>query len=128
LLDCPIVMAQLMVIRKTSFALRLVEEWLELCTQPVLLKDPAHPRQENRDYMFHKHDMALLTYIVAKHGVKTSVAPTLREHEYHDAPDTSAVMVWDKEGFGCRRPVSHYFSWKYLRAFFVRKYTPKEQL
>ncbi len=123
-----IIIAGLIVIRKSKNSIDFINKWLKLCVQPTLLMDD-YKQSSRKEFVQHKNDMALLSYLVHKHEISYSIPPTISQStgflenniEYPDS-----ILNWDKNGFGCKRPLVHYLSPNYLWAFFRKKYLPKQ--
>jgi hypothetical protein len=73
----PQVQATYSVWQRTDQSLTLVDEWLKWCTTPGILTDDvalAHVRNFP-DFVDHRHDQAVITNLVIKHGIKCYGSP-----------------------------------------------------
>lgn len=70
--------ASFMVLRKTKASLGFVKEWLDCCTNERVLTDlPNSSGKENLpEFLDHRHDMSILSVLVAKYGMETFRNPS----------------------------------------------------
>ena len=77
--DANKVIATLIVIRKCDFSQKLMQEWLSYCQDPQAITDA--PNRCGKDdlpgFLQHRHDQAILSVLVAKHGLETYRNPTI---------------------------------------------------
>ena len=73
-------------------------------------------------------DMALLSYLVHKENLSYSLPPTISHHTSFLADNSDfprIIMNWDKNGFGCKRPLVHLLKPTYGWSFLKRKIRPQ---
>lgn len=89
MLDTTQIYAGLLILRRTPFTERFLEEWLELTLRDDLATDTLAPGvvQDTR-FVAHRHDQSLLSLLTKRHRLKTFPLPTAG----HDVRD---VWSWD---------------------------------
>lgn len=122
-LDCTqyrqgnITIAGFLGIKKSEETMSFILEWMKLCQNEQFISDVFN-HDNSSVFKYHKHDMTLLSCLVLKYGFKHhDIACVLDINEINN--DT--VLVWDKLGIGCKRPLSHFFNINKLLAFIIRK-------
>lgn len=122
-----VIIAGLILIRKSKASLRFVGDWLDLCLQPSLLMDD-NEESSRPEFVKHKNDMALLSYLVHKENLPYSVPPTISHHTSFLADNSDfprIILNWDKNGFGCKRPLVHLLKPSYVWTFLKKKIRPQ---
>ncbi len=68
--------ATLLFFAKTNATMELVEQWYGLCTEDDYryLDDSSSHRPNHRDFREHRHDQAILSLLVRKHGFGSAVS------------------------------------------------------
>ncbi|KAL1518773.1 hypothetical protein AB1Y20_003057 [Prymnesium parvum] len=98
-LDTTQLYAGLLVLRRTPFAERFLEEWLRAVLRAELATDHlAAGVVQDRRFVSHRHDQSVLSILAKQHGVKTFPLPTAG----HDVRD-----VWSWDAGYCNKS----FSW-----------------
>ena len=117
------------------------KEYLEWCQNPLYLLDEELldlPKlEEDKLYIGnHNHDQGIISILRVKHKLtgyrvlfqhgNHSKLPAYRvdgewimNDDYCNVFENSPygqMMVWDKDGFGCKRPLIHWFNIQYLIA------------
>jgi hypothetical protein len=77
--DANMVIATILVLRKCSFALAFVEEWLNYCCDRAAITDDQniYGRENLSGYLQHRWDQSILSILAAKHSLETFRNPTL---------------------------------------------------
>jgi hypothetical protein len=134
-----------MIFQKNKDTVAFVEEWLQLCLDEKLITDNNFSGLENiANYKDHRGDMPLLSVLRLKKGIEgfRNAAqwgnhlkmPAFRvegeflmdgkywENEiYYNSP-YGTILNYDKDGRGCKRPITHFlhpsfYFYKGLRIF-----------
>lgn len=64
------VQASCIIVKKTEFAFRFIEEWLSWCELPDFIDDTPSVIPNEPTFREHRHDQAILTNIVLREGIK----------------------------------------------------------
>lgn len=145
-LDAQCVKANVYLFKKTAFSLAFAKEYLDWCLDrnklldeellnlPLLEEDPIYIGK-------HNHDQGIISLLRVKynlpgyrvlfqHGNHSKLLEFRIEGEWIMNEDYCNVfenspygqkMIWDKDGLGCERPISHYLSVNKLFGFIKRK-------
>jgi hypothetical protein len=129
--NAPLTEAYFMIFQKNKDTVGFVEEWLQLCLDEKLITDTNFSGLENiSNYKDHRGDMPLLSVLRLKKGIEGFrnpaqwgnhlKIPAFRvegeflidgkywENEiYYNSP-YETLLEYDKDGVGCKRPVTHY--------------------
>lgn len=101
MLDTVQVYGGLLVLRKTRFAIRFVDEWLAWARRGSLIMDTHRRKRQYDGFQAHRHDQSILSLLLKRHMVKTFPFPT-KEHDVRD------IWGWDagycKPGFSWPLP------------------------
>ena len=88
MLDTAQLYAGLLVLRKTPFALRFLQQWLHWSTTAEHITDAWDPARQYAGFQQHRHDQSILSLLAKRHGLKTFPLPTA-------AHDTRDIWAWD---------------------------------
>ena len=141
------VKANVFLFQKNNYSLQFINEYLEWCLDekklldeellslPVLEEDPNYINS-------HNHDQSIISLlrvkynlpgfrVVFQHGNHSKLKEYRKEgewmmlQEYCNIFENSPYgqkMVWDKDGIGCTRPISHYLNIKKVTGKLKRKF------
>lgn len=86
-------MASFLMIKKTTFAIDFISEWLDLCTDPLLITDAVHEDYPDNfpEFEEHRHDQSLLSLLMKKYEISLMADPT-QWGLYHN--ETSEIDVY----------------------------------
>lgn len=138
-LEASTVKANCYLFKKNDFSIQFIKEYLDLCSDERILIDEdllnLPPCKEYSEYInSHNHDQSVISILRIKHNLpgyrvlfQHGNHSKIKEYrvegewmlnkEYCNIFNNSPYyqkMIWDKDGFGCKRPMSHY-----LNPFFV---------
>ncbi len=125
--------ANFQIYQKNEKTLAFVEEWLSYCCKEHILKENPNFHLPNIEgFKFHKHDMSILSLLRAKYNIEGFRAPyqfgndnkmpvyrvegewlmsgKYKENDIFENSPYPTLLTWDKDGFGVKRPFSHWFN------------------
>ena len=68
--DSPQVMGGFLIIRKTEFTIKFINEWLSFCLIEDAVTDEYDPHQKLSEFKEHRHDQSILSLLVAKYKIE----------------------------------------------------------
>ncbi len=125
--------ANFQIYQKNQKTLAFVEEWLSYCTKKdILVDNPTFHLPNLENFKSHKGDMPVLSLLRTKHKIEGFRSPyqfgndnklpqfrvegewlmsgKYKENDIFENSPYPTLLIWDKDGVGVKRPLSHWFN------------------
>lgn len=135
--NAPLTEGYFMIFQRRAETIAFLEEWLQLCLNETLITDTNFSGLENLpNYKDHRGDMPLLSVLRLQKGIEGFRNPAqwgnhLKMPEYREDGEFlvdgkyweneiyfnspyKTILEFEREGYMCKRPISHYFRPSFL--------------
>lgn len=127
--------------QKNNNTINFITEYLNLCLNKTALLDSN--QVQNKVFLSHLHDMSIYSILRAKKGINGFRSPyqsgnhlklekyrvkgeflsngVYLENDVFENSPYPQIFEWDKDGFNCKRPLTHYFTPSKVIGYIKRK-------